>query len=517
MEQSIKMVLMKQTLAHQQQQLASQRTQVQRQQALALMCRVYVGSISFELKEDTIRGAFLPFGPIKSINMSWDPITQKHKGFAFVEYEIPEGAQLALEQMNGAMMGGRNIKVVGRPSNMPQAQQVIDEIQEEAKNYNRIFIASIHPDLTEEDIKSVFEAFGPILFCKLSQGNSLHSHKGYGFIEYATKNAMDEAISSMNLFDLGGQLLRVGRAITPPNALMGPAANSSMPTAAAVAAAAATAKIQAMDAVASNAVLGLENIVKSRDIDTRTSIEKTHISPTRSPIQNQIQHPTQPDHAVSQLSPAPTIAQTTLQPPQVVTAVLGSQGTIQVTSEPITLPPILTTVKPTIIRPPSPPPQLTAAEVLQKAHDKQQEELQKKLLEDVEPQTLQQQETMSIKGQNARHLVMQRLMRRPLDSRVVILRNMVGPEDVDDLLKEEIQDECTKFGVVERVIIYNEKQTDNEEDDTADVIVKIFVEFSLASETEKAKEALNGRYFGGRLVRAELYDQALFDHGDLSG
>lgn len=43
--------------------------------------------------------------------MSWDPLTQKHKGFAFVEYEIPEGAQLALEQMNGAMMGGRNIKV----------------------------------------------------------------------------------------------------------------------------------------------------------------------------------------------------------------------------------------------------------------------------------------------------------------------------------------------------------------------------------------------------------------------
>lgn len=42
--------------------------------------RVYVGSISFELKEDTIRQSFLPFGPIKSINMSWDPVTQKHKG-----------------------------------------------------------------------------------------------------------------------------------------------------------------------------------------------------------------------------------------------------------------------------------------------------------------------------------------------------------------------------------------------------------------------------------------------------
>lgn len=167
-------------------------------------------------------------------------------------------------------------------------------------------------------------------------------------------------------------------------------------------------------------------------------------------------------------------------------------------------------------QPPPPTQKQTAEEVLKKAHDKQQEELQKKLLEDVEPQTLQQQETMSIKGQNARHLVMQRLM-RPSESKVVILRNMVGPEDVDDLLKEEIQEECSKFGVVERVIIYNEKQTDNEEDDTADIVVKIFVEFSLTFETEQARDALNGRYFGGRLVRAELYDQALFDHGDLSG
>ena len=73
--------------------------------------RVYVGSISFELREDTVRQSFHPFGPIKSITMSWDPITQKHKGFAFVEYELPEAAQLALEQMNGVVIGGRNIKV----------------------------------------------------------------------------------------------------------------------------------------------------------------------------------------------------------------------------------------------------------------------------------------------------------------------------------------------------------------------------------------------------------------------
>ena len=139
MEVSIKMVLMKQTLAHQQQQTKY----LQRQQAISMMSRIYVGCINYDVREDSIKQAFLPFGPIRSITMSWDSMTGKHKGFAFVEFEQPEAAQLALEQMNGILVCSRNIKV-GRPSQMPQAQACIDEIQREARQHNRIYISSIH-------------------------------------------------------------------------------------------------------------------------------------------------------------------------------------------------------------------------------------------------------------------------------------------------------------------------------------------------------------------------------------
>jgi hypothetical protein len=74
-------------------------------------------------------------------------------------------------------------------------------------------------NITEFIFHSVFEAFGPIKYCKLAPGSTPSRHKGYGFIEYDTQQAALEAIASMNLFDLGGQYLRVGRAITPPNAL----------------------------------------------------------------------------------------------------------------------------------------------------------------------------------------------------------------------------------------------------------------------------------------------------------
>jgi len=79
MEQSIKDVLFKQSLKYQQHQLTTSQGAAQKHRALAIMCRVYVGSIYYDIKQDMVRDAFTPYGPIKSIDMSYDSNTQKHK------------------------------------------------------------------------------------------------------------------------------------------------------------------------------------------------------------------------------------------------------------------------------------------------------------------------------------------------------------------------------------------------------------------------------------------------------
>uniref|UniRef100_A0A8C7NLB3 RRM domain-containing protein n=1 Tax=Oncorhynchus mykiss TaxID=8022 RepID=A0A8C7NLB3_ONCMY len=464
MEQSIKSVLVKQTLAHQQQQLTNLQVAAQRQRALAIMCRVYVGSIYYELGEDTVRQAFAPFGPIKSIDMSWDSVTMKHKGFAFVEYEVPEAAQLSLEQMNSVMLGGRNIKV-GRPSNIGQAQPIIDQLAEEARAFNRIYVASVHPDLSDEDIKSVFEAFGRIKSCTLARDPTTGKHKSYGFIEYDKAQSSQDAVSSMNLFDLGGQYLRVGKAVTPPMPLLTPTTPGGLPPAAAVAAAAATAKITAQETVGSSVLGALAG----------------------------------PALLSQQLGGLPQ-AVMAAQAPGVITGVTPVRPTLPVL-------PQVGLVNPVLALPPVLVTSLVAAQEAKK------KELEEEAVQDGTGQEpLSEQEHMSISGSSARHMVMQKLLRKQ-ESTVMVLRNMVGPEDIDDDLEGEVTEECGKFGAVNRVIIYQEKQ--GEEDD-AEVIVKIFVEFSMAAEMNKAIQALNNRWFGGRKVIAEVYDQERFDNSDLS-
>merc|ERR1712179_851992 len=68
------------------------------------------------------------------------------------------------------------------------------------------------------------------------------------------------------------------------------------------------------------------------------------------------------------------------------------------------------------------------------------------------------------------------------ESKVLCLKNMVGSEEVDEQLQEEIEEECSKYGDVENVIIYQERQSEEED---AEILVKIFVEFGHPSHAKK--------------------------------
>lgn len=469
MEQSIKTVLVKQTLQHQQQQMTSHQEAAQRQRALAIMCRVYVGSIYYDITQDQVRNSFTPFGPVKSMDMSFDPITHKHKGYCFIDFEIPEAAQLATEQMQSYQMAGRNIKV-GRPSNIGQAAPIINELAEDAKKYNRLYVASIHQDLNEDDIRSVFTAFGKITACDLGREIGSKKHRGYGFIEYEHIQSALDAISSMNMFDLGGQLLRVGRAITPPNISVTSvnALVSGLPPAAAVAAAAATQKILAQEAA------GIKTV------------------PTPQP---------KPVPVSSATIQAALAAQGALISPQAVMA--ANQ------------PGLVTGATPAAPSLPSNPGlgfRQSAAKPNAQQQNKDLTTLLK--LDNLQTQTLSQQEgNVSISGSSQRHLIMQKLMRK-VESRVMVLKDMVSANDVDQELEGDVTEECGKFGRVTRVVIYQERQGEEED---ADIIVKIFVEFEKSADCEKAISALNGRWFSGNRITAIIYDQKKYDGNDLTG
>ena|SRR5687767_8782749 len=72
---------------------------------------IYVGNLSWGLKDQDLANMFAPFGEVTSAKIVMDKFTQRSKGFGFVEMPNDEQAQAAIAQLNGSEVEGRNLVV----------------------------------------------------------------------------------------------------------------------------------------------------------------------------------------------------------------------------------------------------------------------------------------------------------------------------------------------------------------------------------------------------------------------
>ena len=74
------------------------------------MIKIYIGNLSWGTTDDGLKKAFERFGAVNDANVARDRDTGRSRGFGFVEME--EGpARTAIEEMNGAELDGRVLKV----------------------------------------------------------------------------------------------------------------------------------------------------------------------------------------------------------------------------------------------------------------------------------------------------------------------------------------------------------------------------------------------------------------------
>jgi len=71
---------------------------------------LYVGGLAEEVDQKVLQAAFVPFGDIVEVNIPLDYETEKHRGFAFIEFELPEDAQAAIDNMNDGELFGRTLR-----------------------------------------------------------------------------------------------------------------------------------------------------------------------------------------------------------------------------------------------------------------------------------------------------------------------------------------------------------------------------------------------------------------------
>lgn len=73
--------------------------------------KLYVGGISYDTTEDSLKEAFAKAGTVESAVIITDKMSGRSKGFGFVEMSSEEEAQKAMEMWNGKELEGRTLTV----------------------------------------------------------------------------------------------------------------------------------------------------------------------------------------------------------------------------------------------------------------------------------------------------------------------------------------------------------------------------------------------------------------------
>lgn len=75
-----------------------------------------------------------------------------------------------------------------------------------------IYVGNLSRDVTEDDLKEAFEAFGQLASVNVIKDKFSGEHRGFGFVEMPSKNEAQSAIDGLNGKDLKGQSLNVNEA-----------------------------------------------------------------------------------------------------------------------------------------------------------------------------------------------------------------------------------------------------------------------------------------------------------------
>ncbi|KAH8699270.1 putative peptidyl prolyl cis-trans isomerase cyclophilin [Talaromyces proteolyticus] len=79
-----------------------------------LKSTVYVGGLDQAVTAQTLTEAFLPFGEVVDVSLPKPDLpssADNHRGFGYVEFELPQDAKEAIDNMDQSELYGRIIKV----------------------------------------------------------------------------------------------------------------------------------------------------------------------------------------------------------------------------------------------------------------------------------------------------------------------------------------------------------------------------------------------------------------------
>lgn len=177
---------------------------------------VWVGGLEPTVSEELLYELFINAGPVVSVSLPRDKITNAQANFGFVEFETVDDAEYAIRIMNNIKLFGKYIKVnkvcfsmccCMHSESHDFSQAAKDKADDEW--FAKLFVGNLAPEVDEKMLYDVFSQFGAVLSAKVMTEENSDKSKGFGFVNFDSFESADAAIHTMQNQFLSGRQLHV--------------------------------------------------------------------------------------------------------------------------------------------------------------------------------------------------------------------------------------------------------------------------------------------------------------------
>ncbi|KAH0631911.1 hypothetical protein JD844_019812 [Phrynosoma platyrhinos] len=184
------------------------------QTKLASLLTVYAGPFSKDVCMRSLKKTFKKYGHIQSIRI----IPETSKPHICIQYEVLEAAQLAIDSLNGAEVGGSPIKVQ-RPitETMLDCEMLVKELEKDADNEGVIYLTGLRKTQRETDLQQELGYLNGLTSVFLPRDPRTGRRRNYCFLKFQTPESAANALLTIEKQTAQGSNLHGRWALTPPH------------------------------------------------------------------------------------------------------------------------------------------------------------------------------------------------------------------------------------------------------------------------------------------------------------
>ncbi|XP_039035256.1 RNA-binding protein 39-like isoform X4 [Hibiscus syriacus] len=172
---------------------------------------VFVYQISLKANERDVYEFFSRAGKVRDVRLIMDRSSRRSKGVGYVEFYDVMSVPMAIA-LSGQPLLGQQVMV--KPSEaeknlvQPTTSVAAGQTGQFAAGGRRLYIGNLHFNITEEQLRQVFEPFGNVELVQLPPDETGHC-KGFGFVQFARLEDAKNALNLNGQLEIGGRVIKV--------------------------------------------------------------------------------------------------------------------------------------------------------------------------------------------------------------------------------------------------------------------------------------------------------------------